>query len=153
LLSDIYLSQQGISSISERKNVICFLDEVHRSQYGLLAAQMKKVLQNAFFFGFTGTPIAEDERNTYAEFGYPLKEEGYLDKYFIDDSQKDGFTLPLVYQPRFEKLLHVKEDELRLFLENIQSEDIDEIGKEKIEKSVRQRLKLYISIFGKRKEG
>jgi len=146
LLSNIQLSQQGISSILERKNVVCFLDEVHRSQYGLLAAQMKKVLQNAFFFGFTGTPIAEDERNTYAEFGYPLKEEGYLDKYFIDDSQKDGFTLPLVYQPRFEKLLHIKEDELRLFLEKIQSEDIDEIEKEKIEKSVRQRLN-YISVF------
>jgi len=146
LLSDIHLSQQGISSILERKNVICFLDEVHRSQYGLLAAQMKKILQNAFFFGFTGTPIAEDERNTYAEFGYPLKEEGYLDKYFIDDSQKDGFTLPLVYQPRFEKLLHVKEDKLRLFLEKIQDEDIGEIEKEKIEKSVRQRL-TDISVF------
>ncbi len=145
LLTDIHLNQQGISSILERKNVICFLDEVHRSQYGLLAAQMKKVLQNAFFFGFTGTPIAEDERNTYAEFGYPFKEEGYLDKYFIDDSQKDGFTLPLVYQPRLEKL-HIKEEELRLFLEKVQSEDITETEKEKIEKSVRQRLN-YISVF------
>ncbi|KUK99395.1 MAG: putative type I restriction-modification enzyme, subunit R [Parcubacteria bacterium 32_520] len=145
LLSNIQLSQQGISLISERKNVVCFLDEVHRSQYGLLAAQMKKVLQNAFFFGFTGTPIAEDERNTYTEFGYPLKEEGYLDKYFIDDSQKDGFTLPLVYQPRLEKL-HIKEDELRLFLERVQSEDITETEKEKIEKSVRQKLN-YISVF------
>jgi type I restriction enzyme R subunit len=145
LLSNIQLSQQGISLISERKNVVCFLDEVHRSQYGLLAAQMKKVLQNAFFFGFTGTPIAEDERNTYAEFGYPLKEEGYLDKYFIDDSQKDGFTLPLVYQPRLEKS-YVKEDELRLFLERVQSEDITETEKEKIEKSVRQKLN-YISVF------
>jgi type I restriction enzyme R subunit len=145
LLGDIKSSRQGISSISERKNVVCFLDEVHRSQYGLLAAQMKKVLQNAFFFGFTGTPIAEDERNTYAEFGYPLKEEGYLDKYFIDDSQKDGFTLPLVYQPRLEKL-HIEEDELRLFLEKVQSEDITETEKEKIEKSVRQKLN-YISVF------
>ena len=145
LLNDIQLNQQGISSISERKNVVCFLDEVHRSQYGLLAAQMRKVLQNAFFFGFTGTPIAEDERNTYAEFGYPLKEEGYLDKYFIDDSQKDGFTLPLVYQPRLERL-HIKEDELRLFLEKVQGEDLTEIEKEKIENSVRQRLN-YISVF------
>ncbi len=145
LLSNIQLSQQGTSSISERKNVVCFLDEVHRSQYGLLAAQMKKVLQNAFFFGFTGTPIAEDERNTYTEFGYPFEEEGYLDKYFIDDSQKDGFTLPLVYQPRLEKL-HIKEDELRLFLERVQSEDITETEKEKIEKSVRQKLN-YISVF------
>lgn len=145
LLADIKSSRQEVNSISERKNVVCFLDEVHRSQYGLLAARMKKVLQNAFFFGFTGTPIAEDERNTYVEFGYPLEDEGYLDKYFIDDSQKDGFTLPLVYQPRLEKL-HIKEDELRLFLEKIVSEDITEIEKEEIEKSVKQRLN-YISVF------
>jgi len=41
-----------------------------------------------FSLDLQGHQFAEDERNTYAEFGYPLKEEGYLDKYFIDDSQK-----------------------------------------------------------------
>jgi len=132
---------EGINnSVSERKNIICFLDEVHRSQYGLLASQMKNVLKSAFFFGFTGTPIAEDERNTYVEFGYPLKEEGYLDKYFLDDSQKDGFTLPLVYLPRLEKEVHIKEKDIKFFIEKIESEDISEAEKEKINADVRKKL-------------
>ena len=127
-------------SISQRKNIVCFLDEVHRTQYGGLAAQMKNVLRNAFFFGFTGTPIAEDERNTYFEFGYPLEEEGYLDKYFLDDSQKDGFTLPLVYLPRLEKEVHIKEEDIKWFLEKIETEDFGDLDKEEIKEGVRKRL-------------
>jgi len=137
----------GLSeSIAQRKNIVCFLDEVHRTQYGGLAAQMKNVLKNAFFFGFTGTPIAEDERNTYFEFGYPLKEEDYLDKYSLDDSQKDGFTLPLVYLPRLEKEVHVKEDDIKLFMEKIEAEDLTEIDKEEIKEGIRKRLN-HINVF------
>lgn len=112
-------------SISKRKNVVCFLDEVHRSQYGLLAGCMKNVLKNAFYFGFTGTPIAENERNTYNEFGYPLKDEGYLDKYFLDQSQKDGFTLPLVYQARLEKI-NIKDEQIKLFIEKLEDDELKE---------------------------
>lgn len=133
------------SSISSRKNIVCFLDEVHRTQYGLLASQMRNILKNAFFFGFTGTPIAEDERNTYEKFGYPLKEEGYLDKYFLDDSQEDGFTLPLVYQPRLEKEVYVKEQDIKFFIEKLEAEDLGEV-EEKIEEKVRKRLN-FINVF------
>jgi type I restriction enzyme R subunit len=126
-------------TISNRKNVICFLDEVHRSQYGLMVAQMKKILKNAFFFGFTGTPIAKEERNTYETFGYPLKEEGYLDKYFVEESIKDNFTLPIVYQPRLEREVHLKKEDLRVFLES-PFEELKETEKEKIERAVSQKL-------------
>lgn len=141
-----FLPEEINNSVSQRKNVICFLDEVHRSQYGLLAGQMKNVLKNAFYFGFTGTPIAEDERNTYTEFGYPLKDEGYIDKYFLDNSQIDGFTLPLIYQSRMEKEVHLKEEDIKLFIEKVESDDIDEIEKEKINEGVRKKLN-YINVF------
>lgn len=138
----------GANSIAERKNVVCFLDEVHRTQYGLLASKMKQVLKNAFFFGFTGTPIAENERNTYEEFGYPLKEEGYLDKYFLDDSQKDGFTLPLVYLPRLDNVdgIHVESKDIEFFVENLEADDIGELEKERINKEVSRRLN-KINVF------
>lgn len=132
------------ASIAQRKNIICLLDEVHRTQYGLLAGQMKKVLKNAFFFGFTGTPIAEDERNTYEKFGYPLEKEGYLDKYFWDDSQKDGFTLPLVYQSRLEKGIFLKDDCVRFFIEKLEAEELSE--GQKVEAKARKRLN-YINVF------
>jgi len=147
LFSNFQNDKQKVNFISQRKNIVCFLDEVHRSQYGLLAGQMKNVFKNAFFFGFTGTPIAEDERNTYSEFGYPLNEEGYLDKYFIDDSQKDGFTVPLVYLSRFSNIKErFNEDDLKLFLEKVESEDLDEAEKEKIEKVIKEKLN-YIRVF------
>ena len=133
-------------TISQRKNVICFLDEVHRTQYGLLASQMKRILKNAFFFGFTGTPIAFEDRNTYLEFGYPLKEERYLDKYFIDDSLKDGFTVPIVFQPRREDL-HLKKKDLDWFLaKEMKVEDLDELMRMKITKEIEKRLN-HIKIF------
>jgi len=141
---EIGLNRQEI--ISERKNIICFLDEVHRSQYGLLAAQMKKVLKNAFFFGFTGTPIAEDERNTYLEFGYPLKEEGYLDRYFIEESQKDGFTLPLVYISKVNEIKEqIDENNVRFFLEKASVEDLGDIEQE-VKRSARKKLN-QITVF------
>jgi len=118
-----FLPDEYPETISERKNVVCFLDEVHRTQYGLLAASMRNVLKNAFYFGFTGTPIAENERNTYSQFGYPLQEEGYLDKYFLDQSLQDGFTVPLIYSAGLEEL-HVSEDEIKTFVEKWEQEEL-----------------------------
>jgi type I restriction enzyme R subunit len=48
-------------TIMNRKNVVAFIDEGHRTQYGLLAAQMKSILKSAFFFALTGTPISKKE--------------------------------------------------------------------------------------------
>ncbi|HOL22198.1 MAG TPA: HsdR family type I site-specific deoxyribonuclease [bacterium] len=142
-----FLPEEIPNSISERKNVICFLDEVHRSQYGLLAACMKSVLKNAFYFGFTGTPISERERNTYMEFGYPLKEEGYLDRYFLDQSQRDGFTVPLIYQLRLENL-HINEKDIKFFIEKIEEDEFkgDVDFYPDVSERVRKRLN-YINVI------
>jgi type I restriction enzyme R subunit len=63
-------------TIMTRKNVIAFIDEGHRSQYGILAAQMKVILKNAFMFALTGTPISKPKhgRDTYLEFAFPPDE-------------------------------------------------------------------------------
>ena len=79
------------------RNVLLLIDEAHRTQYGILGAMRKLVFPNALAFGFTGTPVFKHERNTFVEFAYPHKGEYYLDVYFIRDSVRDGFTLPLVY--------------------------------------------------------
>lgn len=121
-----------------RKNVIAFIDEGHRSEYGVLAAQMKKILQNAFFFAFTGTPISKRGKDTYLEFSYP-PEENYFDKYFITDSIKDGFTVKIVYQPRLEKKVHLRKELLDAFIE-VEYEEIPEKFREKVEEKVKKRL-------------
>lgn len=125
-------------TIATRKNVVVFLDEVHRSQYGLMAAQMKKIFKSAFFFGFTGTPISKSDRDTYESFGYPFQKERYLDKYFMDDALRDKFTLKIVYQPRLDKV-HLQKDLLKGFLD-VQFEDLEEAEKAAIEKKVSSKI-------------
>jgi type I restriction enzyme R subunit len=125
-------------TIMNRKNVVAFVDEGHRTQYGLLAAQMKAILKNAFFFALTGTPISKRGRDTYLEFSYP-PEEPYLDRYFITDSIKDGFTVKIVYQPRLEKEVHLKKDMLEAFLET-EFEELPEEIREGVEEKVKKRL-------------
>ncbi|MDI6890375.1 MAG: HsdR family type I site-specific deoxyribonuclease [Thermodesulfovibrionales bacterium] len=125
-------------TIMNRRNIVAFIDEGHRTQYGTLAAQMKALLKNAFFFALTGTPISKRGRDTYLEFSYP-PEESYLDRYFITDSIKDGFTLKIVYQPRLEKEVHLKKDLLEAFLET-EFEELPEEVKEDVEEKIKKRL-------------
>ncbi len=123
-----------------RKNVIAFIDEGHRTQYGTLAGQMKLLLQNAFFFAFTGTPISVKHRNTYKEFSYPPN-ENYFDRYFITESIKDGFTVKIAYQPRLEKEpgIHLDRKMLDTFIE-VEYEEIPEEFREKVKEKVKKGL-------------
>lgn len=79
-------------------NIFVLVDESHRSQYGdddSLHADMRKVLPNACYIGFTGTPLfKKPARNTFIKFG-PL-----VDKYSIRDAVTDGAVVPLIYEGR-----------------------------------------------------
>lgn len=83
-----------------RENIIIFVDEAHRTQYGLLAASMRKALPNALIFGLTGTPIDKGPtgKSTFRTFCPPG--EKYLDKYSIKQSVIDGSTVPIYYLAR-----------------------------------------------------
>ncbi|HEC87804.1 MAG TPA: HsdR family type I site-specific deoxyribonuclease [Thermoplasmata archaeon] len=80
-----------------KKNILLLIDEAHRSQYNLLGAMRKACFPASVTFGFTGTPIFKNERNTFLEFSYPDEGEYYLDVYFIGESIDDKFTLPITY--------------------------------------------------------
>jgi len=88
----------GIERVLNRKeNVIILIDEAHRSQYGALAAYMRRALPNAFIFGFTGTPIDKGPlgKSTFRVFGK------HIDKYSMKDSIRDGATVPIYYLPKW----------------------------------------------------
>ncbi|MBS1551967.1 MAG: HsdR family type I site-specific deoxyribonuclease [Bacteroidetes bacterium] len=135
-VSDL-LNSTHKETIATRKNVICFIDEGHRTQYGLLAGQMKSILKNAFFFAFTGTPVASIGKNTYSEFCYP-PEESYLDRYFIGESINDGFTKKITYRQRLDEL-HLDKNNLETFLEG-EYDEIPDIYKEDLKQDIRQKL-------------
>src|SRR5439155_320753 len=84
------------------------VDEAHRTQYGQIAIDMRKLLPNASMFGFTGTPLELDDRNTPVAFGQEQGKdvagheifERYLDRYSIADALRDRATVPIRWQAR-----------------------------------------------------
>ncbi len=118
--------------ISRRKNIVLFIDEGHRTQYGDLAAEMRNIFREAFMFAFTGTPIKKSGKDTYMEFSYPEKGEKYLHRYFIDESVRDGYTVPIVYTFRKEESLFRKkefEEKVEEIFQGADAEFREEVGK------------------------
>jgi type I restriction enzyme, R subunit len=79
---------------SDSNNIFALVDESHRSQYGETNARMQKVLPNACYIGFTGTPLKKKDKNTAAKFG------GIIDSYTIDVAVRDKAVTPLLYEGR-----------------------------------------------------
>jgi len=88
----------------QRPNVIVMADEAHRSQERELGTYMRSVLEGASMFGFTGTPIENDDHNTPKAWGY-VKEDGKIERYMgrpytVTDALRDGVVKPIHWQPR-----------------------------------------------------
>jgi type I restriction enzyme R subunit len=98
LLSTIFKFAGSKDAIPNSANWIVLVDECHRTQEKDLGAYLQATLPDAFFFGFTGTPIKSTDKDTYARFS--IEGEGYLDKYGIDDAVRDGATVPILYEGR-----------------------------------------------------
>ncbi|SDK36589.1 type I restriction enzyme, R subunit [Cryobacterium psychrotolerans] len=86
--------------LSARENIVVLVDEAHRTQEGALGADMRSALPNAHRFGFTGTPVADLDRNTYQLFGDERDSGWALDTYDSDRSIADGTTVPMRVIPR-----------------------------------------------------
>ena len=107
--------------ITSRNDIIVMSDEAHRSQSNVkakvdtatgeiklgFAAIVRKLLPNAAFIGFTGTPIEADDHDTREVFG------NYIDIYDMTQAVEDGATVPVYYESRLIKL-NLDEETLRL---------------------------------------
>ena len=84
--------------LSDRRDIIVITDEAHRSQYDVLAMNMRASLPNALFIAFTGTPLIAGEERTREVFG------DYVSIYDFQQSVEDGATVPLFYENRTPEL-------------------------------------------------
>lgn len=82
----------------QRKHIVFIVDECHRSTFGDMLITIKETFPRALFFGFTGTPIKdENQKNmntTQTVFGEPLHQ--YLLADGIRDKNVLGFEPKLV---------------------------------------------------------
>lgn len=76
--------------LNTSSKILVMIDEAHRTQYGLLKANLERAMPNATNVAYTGTPIEKTERT----FG------AYIDYYTMRQSQEDGVTLEIVYEGR-----------------------------------------------------
>ena len=104
--------EESFPMLTDRENVVVIADEAHRSQYGFKAKirekdgkitygwakHLRDALPNAGFIGFTGTPIAEINRDTRAVFG------DIISTYDIEQAVQDKATVPIYYESRLANL-------------------------------------------------
>ena len=109
-------------------DVIIMSDEAHRSQYGIFAENMVKLLPTASRLGFTGTPLLSSDNITERTFG------GYISIYDFKRAVEDGATVPLYYENRGEKILDLHNPEITdRILDAIENADLDDDQQEKLE--------------------
>jgi len=95
---------ENFPKLSERDNIIVIADEAHRSQYRKLAQNLRKVLPNASFLGFTATPISQKDRDTVLVFG------DYISKFTLDKALRHRIVVPIFYESRLPEF-HLKEED------------------------------------------
>ena len=109
-------------------DIIIMSDEAHRSQYGIFADNMMKLLPTASRLGFTGTPLLSSDNITSRTFG------GYVSIYDFKRAVEDGATIPLYYENRGVKINDLHNPEItEKILDAIEEADLDEDKREKIE--------------------
>ncbi len=97
---DIEDFEEYIKDLENQKSntqgdVYVFVDECHRTQSGRLHRQMKAIMPNSVFIGFTGTPLLlKDKATTNEVFGK------YIHVYQFKEAVEDGVVLDLVYEAR-----------------------------------------------------
>ena len=109
-------------------DIIIMSDEAHRSQYGIFADHMMKLLPDAARIGFTGTPLLSSDNITARTFG------GYVSVYDFKRAVEDGATVPLYYENRGEKIVDLQNPKITdQILDAIENADLDVDQQDKLE--------------------
>ena len=87
-------------------DIIVMSDEAHRTQNGVFAENLMRLLPTANRIGFTGTPLLRDDNITARTFG------GYVSIYDFKRAVDDKATVPLYYENRGERLENLKNPEI-----------------------------------------
>lgn len=101
LVTTIQKFEDVESNLQREQPTVVMSDEAHRFMEKDLGNKLAAALPDAYHFGFTGTPVRESERDTFANYrpeGEP--DELYLHYYSIGDGIDDGLILPVHFTLR-----------------------------------------------------
>jgi type I restriction enzyme R subunit len=114
--------------LSERSDIIVMTDEAHRTQYDVLAQNMRDALPNAAFIGFTGTPLMVGEEKTREVFG------DYVSVYDFRQSMADGATVPLYYENRIPTMVLTNDNFQQDMDDLLEAAALDEMQEQRLER-------------------
>lgn len=128
-------NKQNVEPIYPDHDILIMSDEAHRSQYGLFADNMMRLLPTASRIGFTGTPLLSSDNITVRTFG------GYISVYDFKRAVEDGATVPLYYENRGEKIKDLDNPEITdKILDAIERADLDPDQQEKLENEFKKEI-------------
>lgn len=118
--------------IMNSKRIVFIIDECHRSTFGDMLYTIKETFPNAIFFGFTGTPIQEENQKKMSRTDTVFGNE--LHRYSIADGIRDKNVLG--FDPY--KVLTFKDEDLKMAvaLEKAKAKSLDEVYKDKKKEDV-----------------
>lgn len=125
------LKKSDVEKIN-KKRLVFIIDECHRSTFGDMLLTIKHTFPKAIFFGFTGTPIQDENQKkmntTFTVFGDELH------RYSIADGIRDGNVLG--FDPY--KVLTFKDKDVRekIALEKAKAKDVQEALEDEDKKEV-----------------
>jgi type I restriction enzyme R subunit len=125
-------AKKSAGFVDTDENIFVLIDEAHRSQNGVANFEMGRLIPNACYIGFTGTPLMKDEKESWRKFG------GYIDKYTIDDALSDNIILPLIYEGRYVDLIQNAE-QIDRHVERI-TEGLNEKQKKELQRYVGSKI-------------
>jgi type I restriction enzyme R subunit len=119
---------QVYPALSERHNIIVMVDEAHRSQYDVLALNMRNALPKAAFIAFTGTPLMAGEERTKEVFG------DYVSVYNFKQSVDDLATVPMFYENRIPELQLINKEFNKDIERVLEAAELDEEQEKRLER-------------------
>lgn len=94
-MSNIYEEEDGLKThdieLINKKRIVFIIDEAHRSTFGDMLIIIKETFTSAIFFGFTGTPIHEENQKKFNTTSTVFGDE--LHRYSIADGIRDKNVL------------------------------------------------------------
>lgn len=132
-------NQPNADQIIPDHDIIVMSDEAHRTQNGIFAENMCKLLPTASRIGFTGTPLFAYDNITERTFG------GYISIYDFKRAVDDGATVPLYYENRADKLKITNPEINKELLDAIEAADLDIDQKAKVELELRNDIHILTS--------
>ena len=118
-------------------DILIMSDEAHRSQYGVYAENIEKLVPTASRIGFTGTPLLSSNEITARTFG------GYISVYDFKRAVEDKATVPLYYENRGDKIKEIKNPDItEKILDAIEEADLNPDQAEKVMQEFKKEVHL-----------